>query len=100
MGTIDLPSFVEFVLKQTGHDKLSYVGHSQGVTNFLMGASLKPEFFGSKVNYAIMLSPVIRIDKMITLFNYPLFVAEEAIKLFDQFFGFANMQSTMKTLEK
>ena len=32
MGTIDVPTFIDFVLEKTELDQLSYVGHSEGTT--------------------------------------------------------------------
>ena len=32
MGTKDLPAFIDFILDKTGHQTLSYVGHSEGTT--------------------------------------------------------------------
>ena len=60
MGTKDLPAFIDFVLKTTGLEKISYVGHSEGTTQFFLGASLKPDYFTEKINLAIMLAPVAR----------------------------------------
>ena len=34
MGAGDLTAVIDFILKQTGASKLSYVGHSQGTTQF------------------------------------------------------------------
>lgn len=30
MGMIDTPMFIDFILDKTGHEQLSYVGHSDG----------------------------------------------------------------------
>ena len=32
MGTKDLPTFIDFILETTGHETISYVGHSDGTT--------------------------------------------------------------------
>jgi len=32
MGTHDQPAMIDFILKTTGQQKLSYVGHSEGTT--------------------------------------------------------------------
>ena len=34
MGMYDLPAFVDFVLEHTQKEKLIYIGHSQGTTQF------------------------------------------------------------------
>ena len=32
MGTIDVPTFIDFITEKTGLEKISYVGHSEGTT--------------------------------------------------------------------
>ena len=32
LGKYDAPTQIDYVLKQTGHSKLSYIGHSQGTS--------------------------------------------------------------------
>ena len=32
MGTIDVPTFIDFITEKTGNAKVSYVGHSEGTT--------------------------------------------------------------------
>ena len=58
MGTKDLPTFIDFVLDTTGLESISYVGHSEGTTQFFLGASLMPEYFSEKINLSILLAPV------------------------------------------
>jgi pimeloyl-ACP methyl ester carboxylesterase len=57
MGTKDLPAFINYILKMTGQDKLSYMGHSEGTTQLLAGGSMLPEFFNSRIAVAILLAP-------------------------------------------
>ena len=45
MGTIDVPTFIDFVLDKTGLETLSYVGHSEGTTQMFMGTALMPDYF-------------------------------------------------------
>jgi lysosomal acid lipase/cholesteryl ester hydrolase len=53
-----LPTIIDFVLQSTGQQNLTYVGHSEGTTQFFLGASLLPEYFTSKVNLFVGLAPV------------------------------------------
>ena len=57
MGTIDVPTFIDFVLEKTELDQLSYVGHSEGTTQMFMGTSLMPDYFKEKVNLFVALAP-------------------------------------------
>ena len=43
---------------------MTYLGHSQGTTQLLVGLIEKPEFFASKINLAIFMAPVARVDRM------------------------------------
>ena len=58
MGTKDLPAFIDFVTNKTGLESISYVGHSEGTTQFFLGASLLPDYFREKINLSILLAPV------------------------------------------
>ena len=58
LGTIDVPTFIDFILDKTGNENLSYVGHSQGTTQMFLGAALKPDYFKEKVNLFVALAPV------------------------------------------
>lgn len=58
MGRKDVPTFVDFILEKTSLETISYVGHSEGTTQFILGASLMPEYYTSKINLSILLAPV------------------------------------------
>lgn len=58
MARQDLPTIIDFVLKSTGQQNLTYVGHSEGTTQFFLGASLVPDYFTSRVNLFVGLAPV------------------------------------------
>lgn len=40
MGKYDVPANVDFILEQTGFEKLIYMGHSQGTTQWFAGNAL------------------------------------------------------------
>ncbi|XP_050361921.1 lipase 1-like [Nymphalis io] len=44
IGNLDLPALVNFIIANTGQQKMHYIGHSQGTTTFLVLNSLRPEF--------------------------------------------------------
>ena len=58
MGTIDVPTFIDFILDQTGLQKLTYVGHSEGTTQMFIGTSMLPEYYKQTVNLYVALAPV------------------------------------------
>ena len=58
MGTHDLPAFIDEIKAQTGYAKVNYIGYSQGNTQMMAGASLKPDYFNQNINSAIFLAPV------------------------------------------
>ena len=57
MGVYDTPAVIDFILKQTGFPQLSYIGHSEGTTQVMAGAALKPDLYSSKINIAFFLAP-------------------------------------------
>ena len=59
MGTKDTPAVIDMILKVTGHQKINYVGHSEGGSQFFAGASLMPDYYKSKLNVAVLLGPAI-----------------------------------------
>jgi pimeloyl-ACP methyl ester carboxylesterase len=61
MGTKDVPAFIDYILEETGQEKLTYIGHSEGTTQMFIGASLIPDYFKSKLNLYVALAPATRI---------------------------------------
>lgn len=58
MGGIDLSSSIDYILSQTGRQKLHYIGMSQGTTVFFVLGSLRPEY-SEKIASSHMLAPVV-----------------------------------------
>ncbi|XP_047544815.1 lipase 1-like [Vanessa atalanta] len=44
IGNLDLPAIVNFIVVNTGQQKMHYIGYSQGTTTFLVLNSLRPEY--------------------------------------------------------
>jgi lysosomal acid lipase/cholesteryl ester hydrolase len=61
MGYYDLPAMIDFILQSTGEKKLSYVGHSQGTTQFFAMAASRPEY-NDKVKVMSALAPIAFLD--------------------------------------
>lgn len=59
MGLYDIPAMVDYVLEQTGAEKLIYVGFSQGSGTFFIMNSERPEY-AKKIGLFIGLAPSTR----------------------------------------
>lgn len=57
IGVYDMPAFIDYILEQTNHEKLTYVGFSQGTTTFFVMASMRPEY-NEKILEANLMAPV------------------------------------------
>jgi len=60
MGSIDLPTMVNFILNQTKVSTLTYIGHSEGTTQALLGFTNTN--LTDKVNTAILMAPIAYIN--------------------------------------
>ena len=58
LGSVDLPSTIDYITSLTGYDKIAYMGLSMGSTSFLAGASLMPEYFNEKIMVATLFGTV------------------------------------------
>lgn len=58
MGEFDLPAVIQFILDTTGQEKIHYIGHSQGTTQFFVYASMFPEESSEKVISMHALAPI------------------------------------------
>ncbi|XP_076749928.1 lipase 3 [Xylocopa sonorina] len=56
LGTYDLPATIDYILEQTNCNQLFYIGHSQGVTQFLVLMSQRPTY-NKKIKLMIGLAP-------------------------------------------
>lgn len=56
LGIYDLPTMIDYVLYATEREKIFYVGHSEGTTQFLVMTSEKPEY-NFKIILMIGLAP-------------------------------------------
>lgn len=57
IGVLDLPAFIDYILGETGFEKLTYIGFSQGTTALLVLTSMRPEY-NEKIVEANLLAPV------------------------------------------
>lgn len=64
MGMQDIPAMIDYILAtNTNHEKVHYVGHSQGTTAFFIMASERPEY-NSKIYAMNALAPVAFMGNM------------------------------------
>lgn len=61
MGRYDLPAMITKILDVTGHEKIAYVGHSQGTSQMFAALSCPQSaaFMNSKVAIFIALAPIV-----------------------------------------
>ncbi|KAL1461765.1 hypothetical protein WDU94_013637 [Cyamophila willieti] len=57
MGLYDAPASIDFILKKTNQDKVTYIGHSMGTTIFYIMASMRPEY-NDKILAQFSLAPI------------------------------------------
>jgi pimeloyl-ACP methyl ester carboxylesterase len=84
MAKYDIPSVISYILKTTGQQKLSYIGHSQGTIQAFAAFTLYPNLT-DMVNVAVMLAPVAYVSHAGGLL--PLMAHFDIDELF-LFFGF------------
>lgn len=63
IGLYDLPASIDYVLSVTKQQKLKYVGHSMGNTEFFVMCSELPEY-NNKIDLMIAMSPVAWVSHM------------------------------------
>ncbi|KAL1509736.1 hypothetical protein ABEB36_004428 [Hypothenemus hampei] len=63
IGTIDLPTMIDYILDQTGVPSLYYAGHSQGTTVFYVLTSTYPEY-NNKIAVQTSLAPIAYMNHM------------------------------------
>ncbi|KAL3288935.1 hypothetical protein HHI36_003379 [Cryptolaemus montrouzieri] len=90
IGYYDIPAMIDYVLSITSRSKLFYVGHSQGVTAFMVLLSSKPKY-NEKIILCCGLAPV-------AIFNrariFPLKIFSYCILLIQDFLNFFSIKIT------
>ncbi|XP_046448187.1 gastric triacylglycerol lipase-like [Daphnia pulex] len=57
IGNYDLPAIINYILKETGQPKMSYIGHSLGCATFFIAMLKHPEL-NDKIDTMVALAPV------------------------------------------
>ncbi|XP_053618103.1 gastric triacylglycerol lipase-like [Plodia interpunctella] len=61
MATKDLPAIIDYILDITGKEQLSFIGHSQGVSNLILLCAEQPKY-NTKINVGFGLSTTAWLD--------------------------------------
>lgn len=56
IGVYDVPAMIDYIINKTSHQKIFYVGHSQGGTSFYISMSMRPEY-NEKIRLASLMAP-------------------------------------------
>lgn len=67
MAKYDLPTNINYVLKHSNYEKVFYVGHSQGTTQFFAAADIYPDL-KNKVQAYVALAPVMYVGNIVSPF--------------------------------
>lgn len=89
-GYYDVTAIVDYVLKTTLHPKVSYIGHSQGTTDFFVMASLRPEY-NDKIQTSFQLAPVAWMKNIASPLPKLLAPASKTVKTFLDGVGFQEL---------
>lgn len=78
IGYYDLPTIVDHIISKTGVKEMDYIGHSQGVTTFLVMSILRPEY-QAVFKTVIAMSPIAFLNHIEN--PYLRFLAENSEKV-------------------
>lgn len=62
MGVVDAPEMVNYVLKKTNKNNLTFIAHSLGTTPMFGSLAKQSFFWETKLNLFIALAPVTKLD--------------------------------------
>ncbi|MCO5588296.1 hypothetical protein L7F22_042251 [Adiantum nelumboides] len=96
LAIYDVPALVDHVRKQTGYDKIAFIGHSQGNgTMFIsLSQSMVPEL-GAKLSYFAALAPAVFAGPLTSCFPFTALRTMQW-KTFKRFFGVLDFIPLMK----
>jgi len=64
----DLKANLDYVKLLTGHEKVIYIGHSQGTHIFLMGYTLYPDYLQNSIEKFVGVGPIFSLNSTVTYF--------------------------------
>ena len=68
LGEYDQPALWEYILRNTGVEQISYIGHSQGTCQMFVAMCEHTEFFRRHMKQFIALAPILKINNMTSPF--------------------------------
>uniref|UniRef100_G1T3E7 Lipase n=2 Tax=Oryctolagus cuniculus TaxID=9986 RepID=G1T3E7_RABIT len=80
MAKYDLPATIDFIVKETGQEKLHYVGHSQGTTIGFIAFSTNPKL-AERIKTFYALAPVATVKYTKSLVNKLRFIPPTMFKI-------------------
>ncbi|XP_070528841.1 lipase member K-like isoform X2 [Cardiocondyla obscurior] len=69
VGTIDLPTMIDYVLNYTMQKTVIYIGHSMGTTELFVLLSTKPEY-NKKIKLGILFAPAAILKEVSPVLNF------------------------------
>jgi len=99
MAAYDLPALFDYVLNETGHEKVAYVGHSQGTIQAFAGFGAS-ESLSEKVSVFVALGPVIVANHCKSPVFDLLVPFASSISTFLNIFGYEDFLPSNTLLEK
>ena len=64
MGLYDLPAIIKHIKVDTGVQKITYIGHSQGSSQIFSAMTILPTFYKENINGIIALGPVTNLENV------------------------------------
>jgi len=58
----DIPATLEYIVKETGFQKVAYIGHSQGTTQMFANLPINQEYYKERISVFIALGPIARLS--------------------------------------
>ncbi|XP_013183293.2 lipase 3-like [Amyelois transitella] len=89
-GNFDLPAVIDYILAVTRRQKINYIGHSQGTTDFLAMASLRPKY-NDKIQVSILLAPVAWMSNIVSPIPKLLSHVTQQLKIFLDSAGYSEL---------
>ncbi|KAK9731502.1 alpha/beta-hydrolase lipase region [Popillia japonica] len=86
IGSIDLPTMIDYVLRVTGRQQVFYIGHSQGTTAFWVMLSERPEY-NDKIRLMVALAPIAYMSNLTNPFFQLLAMFHNTLEWIFSFIG-------------